>query len=251
MALPVSIRGLSPRVRGNQRPCRFQSIRRGSIPACAGEPPQCGPYRDRTRVYPRVCGGTSCLRLPVRSALGLSPRVRGNRKQGAERNERCRSIPACAGEPLAMYGEIGRVSVYPRVCGGTLTILAGNTIEDGLSPRVRGNPGRPIHFGEDHGSIPACAGEPRRTIPAGSACTVYPRVCGGTRTSQRSSSLCQGLSPRVRGNHHDHFPRFLVFRSIPACAGEPDKEQREAMHEGVYPRVCGGTGSAARTIITS
>ena len=36
-------------------------------------------YQDR--VYPRVCGGTTWLAtsLRVRLALGLSPRVRGNR----------------------------------------------------------------------------------------------------------------------------------------------------------------------------
>ena len=29
--------------------------------------------------------------------------------------------------------------------------------------------------------------------------------------------------------------------SIPACAGEPDRQSRPNVQRGVYPRVCGGT----------
>ena len=53
-----------------------------------------------------------------------------------------------------------------------------------------------------------------------------------------------GLSPRVRGNP----PRAArgVHRggSIPACAGEPIRRPFNAIHHGVYPRVCGGTQRA-------
>ena len=34
---------------------------------------------------------------------------------------------------------------------------------------------------------------------------------------------------------------FREERSIPACAGEPDMEQKRADRARVYPRVCGGT----------
>ena len=51
-------RGLSPRVRGN--PLRRRTARgwRGSIPACAGEPPWRHDDTPTRPVYPRVCGGT-------------------------------------------------------------------------------------------------------------------------------------------------------------------------------------------------
>ena len=72
------VKGLSPRVRGNQPHVAEQRTQPGSISACAGEPPQrqatphplgsipaCAGEPDfdpqrpmRTRVYPRVCGGT-------------------------------------------------------------------------------------------------------------------------------------------------------------------------------------------------
>ena len=76
----------------------------------------------------------------------------------------------------------GVLRVYPRVCGGTL--------EDG--------------------------------IPGGTPVRSYPRVCGGTSSTTATTRDCPGLSPRVRGN-----PRLLrragdAWRSIPACAGEPE-----------------------------
>ena len=153
--------GLSPRVRGNPRkPTSGRVYPRvcggtrgvviqenrpacagdhrgasGSIPACAGEPPQ--ELAKRLKVYPRVCGGTDTGSATLWSSNGLSPRVRGN-PMGR------RSIPACAGEP-PRPGSCGTERVYPRVCGGTISRLGG--------------------------SIPACAGEPGmrrqgRSIPA-------------------------------------------------------------------------------------
>ena len=173
------------------------------------------------RVYPRVCGGTGLCQtasIPaavsprtgdlVRSsgvATGLSPRVRGNLATMREENRRKR--------------------VYPRVCGGTPLPLP-----------------QPLPCS---GSIPACAGEPRRGEPQIFLIGVYPRVCGGTAGGSNPSTrwqpgvyprvcggtgLCQtasipasGLSPRVRGNLS-----ALVYPS--GVAGRR-----------VYPRVCGGT----------
>ena len=92
-------RGLSPRVRGN-RGCRgWRACGRRSIPACAGEPRITARSYCSSTVYPRVCGGTK--RKSTRDPLpaGLSPRVRGNRRNEGRRQSNGRSIPACAGEP--------------------------------------------------------------------------------------------------------------------------------------------------------
>ena len=91
--------GLSPRVRGNRRTRVYPLTPGRSIPACAGEPqvqisgddggsiPACAgePYivrfvQDVKEVYPRVCGGTCDQPMYIAQSLGLSPRVRGNRK---------------------------------------------------------------------------------------------------------------------------------------------------------------------------
>ena len=72
------VSGLSPRVRGNHAGRRSGAGRRRSIPACAGEPRCRRAQSPQKGVYPRVCGGTAVIYDMVRSAAGLSPRVRGN-----------------------------------------------------------------------------------------------------------------------------------------------------------------------------
>ncbi len=71
-------RGLSPRLRGNQRVSVGEVLGYRSIPASAGEPIRrcgCGPS---PWVYPRVCGGTRSPASAVAWMSGLSPRLRGN-----------------------------------------------------------------------------------------------------------------------------------------------------------------------------
>ena len=91
------------------------------------------------------------------------------------------------------------------------------------------------------GSIPACAGEPRRRWTRLRHAGVYPRVCGGTAVSLPRRARQRGLSPRVRGNLGAHQRLKLDDGSIPACAGEPVRESGGGEQMGVYPRVCGGT----------
>ena len=117
-----------------------------------------------------------------------------------------RSIPARAGEPLAVCGDCGRAGrwVYPRACGGTF------------------DPMRNWHFT--------------------AMSSVYPRACGGTCvavSAPRAGPV--GLSPRVRGNRTTGNRPRLPIRSIPARAGEPVLHSNTAMPVRVYPRACGGT----------
>ena len=56
-----------------------------------------------------------------------------------------------------MAAGAGWRQVYPRVCGGTAAAAAA---AEGLSPRVRGNPGYGRGEARERRSIPACAGEP-------------------------------------------------------------------------------------------
>ena len=71
---------------------------------------------------------------------------------------------------------------------------------------------------------------------------VYPRVCGGTTPNSSATFSQAGLSPRVRGNRVNGGLLRLMFRSIPACAGEPSAISVTSAYRPVYPRVCGGTG---------
>ena len=70
--------GLSPRVRGNPRLPVCPDGWHRSIPACAGEPSGFMMSMPRSKVYPRVCGGTVGTKYVMQAATGLSPRVRGN-----------------------------------------------------------------------------------------------------------------------------------------------------------------------------
>ena len=91
--------GLSPRVRGNLGQNGHGHMPEGSIPACAGEPHPAYPRPGISRVYPRVCGGTTRIPIPHAFVVGLSPRVRGNLPGTITVMSASRSIPACAGEP--------------------------------------------------------------------------------------------------------------------------------------------------------
>ena len=181
-----------------------------------------------------------------RSIRGLSPRVRGN--PWLHRQPHCprRSIPACAGEPVAAPHPLKARRVYPRVCGGTNPYAPASGFDPGLSPRVRGNPQR--HWGRyPHlGSIPACAGEPQRDAAGVPQRGVYPRVCGGTMAYKRRLRVSRGLSPRVRGNLTALPIIDQCCGSIPACAGEPRCHFCCKSVPSVYPRVCGGTSATAR-----
>ena len=233
--------GLSPRVRGNPLSNQHHQAGGGSIPACAGEPIWPSDFLPHSRVYPRVCGGTKNLCRRNIAKCGLSPRVRGNRPRPCVVCRLPRSIPACAGEPHTAVGLSSGISVYPRVCGGTNWPGVNAWRPQGLSPRVRGN--LPLRRSRRRrlGSIPACAGEPRRRSLSQRIRWVYPRVCGGTHSLCRRSLLDAGLSPRVRGNPGRRYRHVDNIWSIPACAGEPLPLHGAARLRGVYPRVCGGS----------
>ena len=168
-------------MRGNRglRGMAYESGR--SIPAYAGEPQTATGCRWSLWVYPRVCGGTWPTCSKRKPAGGLSPRMRGNRPRGWRGRRDCRSIPAYAGEPQAVYQRRMMLEVYPRVCGGTIPPGHSPCPRAGLSPRMRGNPVGGSNIAPDGRSIPAYAGEPHPDKARGAACQVYPRVCGGTQ----------------------------------------------------------------------
>ena len=196
------IDGLSPRVRGNPDRIICTLPPGGSIPACAGEPRTWAIKWKTTSVYPRVCGGTWYDRDRNGVRIGLSPRVRGNPVGGVPTIAGLRSIPACAGEPSVAGAVAARLTVYPRVCGGTKQGRSLCHACSGLSPRVRGNHKHGYSNVWSGRSIPACAGEPLTWWRRSPITPVYPRVCGGTSIIDSSITSLEGLSPRVRGNQY-------------------------------------------------
>ena len=94
-------------------------------------------------------------------------------------------------------------------------------MEEGLSPRVWGNPILTGHAFIFPGSIPTCVGQPPGNEPSASMAEVYPHVCGATGARNRVDVDVKGLSPRVWGNRPDVDPEELRNRSIPTCVGQP------------------------------
>ena len=218
--------GLSPRLRGNDRSSRDPAQINGSIPALAGER-ICG-RRDwlNEGVYPRACGGTVLASFASPSALGLSPRLRGNGPPRSRRVSVPGSIPALAGERKGEGMKSGRESVYPRACGGTLDAASKLGWVWGLSPRLRGNADIPEHVAH--------------------ARRVYPRACGGTWLQRQAQRPVRGLSPRLRGNASQIAHARPRQRSIPALAGERVPSFWGEAPLRVYPRACGGTRQGVR-----
>ena len=172
---------------------------------------------------------------------GLSPRLRGNLDGEEVAVGVTGSIPAPAGEPEGGQEETPPKKVYPRACGGTLSLDKRHQLLQGLSPRLRGNLVAHLRIRHIRGSIPAPAGEPAddNKLPAGSA--VYPRACGGTGCESGGKRTIDGLSPRLRGNRLRASRTARVPGSIPAPAGEPIAANSSLRRATVYPRACGGT----------
>ena len=237
-------KGLSPRRRGNRDDARRVESTGGSIPAQAGEPGRRrGPPGGR-RVYPRAGGGTGAIDWLDAYEPGLSPRRRGNPTSASVSPSGGGSIPAQAGEPRLPCGSPDRARVYPRAGGGTCSMVPVMPSPMGLSPRRRGNPDERHPRAVLPGSIPAQAGEPRRTPSARSAARVYPRAGGGTRAPTEPPQPDPGLSPRRRGNRRCAGRGGARGGSIPAQAGEPSPWASAWSLSGVYPRAGGGTSYA-------
>ena len=234
-------------MRGNLRHPPLGRPALGSIPARAGEPRGAFSPPRSPRVYPRTCGGTHGRGQHGQPYQGLSPHVRGNRQGGLGRGKDLGSIPARAGEPPGRPRRGRSGWVYPRTCGGTNPISWSVLVVWGLSPHVRGNPLGADLVAEAGGSIPARAGEPGDMTTADDHRRVYPRTCGGTRSSHSVSTAPTGLSPHVRGNHELPPTVELLARSIPARAGEPSPARPTSGRRRVYPRTCGGTYHSPRS----
>ena len=131
------------------------------------------------------------------------------------------SIPAHAGQPVALARDPRGSEVYPRACGATRPGSSDMTTTRGLSPRMRGNRGPDVDVPAFRGSIPAHAGQPRHAGCSTQILRVYPRACGATLAGRDDRPWPRGLSPRMRGN-----PPWLALR---------------ASADRVYPRACGAT----------
>ena len=187
-------------MRGNPETGRTHMTPDGSIPAHAGKPVSASVPANVTRVYPRACGETTSTPAAMRTAVGLSPRMRGNRVRARAHDFAEGSIPAHAGKPLRSMGALPVDGVYPRACGETMIGTSLRYPNQGLSPRMRGNLTSFPRSAGCQRSIPAHAGKPLSPCASTSSIRVYPRACGETFDFALGPGDLAGLSPRMRGN---------------------------------------------------
>ncbi len=127
------------------------------------------------------------------------------------------------------------------MCGVTNGPFEEDTIELGLSPRVRSYPCIRGSCFFLRRSISACA-----ELPAGLPIKFFPyevylRVCGVTEQELADKIESTGLSPRVRSYRKAAVQIGSYKRSISACAELPPWELSASSSAGVYLRVCGVT----------
>ena len=246
LCAPAAVcRGLSPRVRGIPHRPRLHRRRRGSIPACTGNPPAGQARRRRARVYPRVYGESVRRHADEAFTRGLSPRVRGIRHGRRRGGQQIGSIPACTGNPPAGQARRRRARVYPRVYGESHRGPRNWASPGGLSPRVRGIPTAPTARRRTRWSIPACTGNPRYRPGCRPVTRVYPRVYGESAGALAIGEVIRGLSPRVRGIPDKIHSDKQIWRSIPACTGNPTGRANRCRWSRVYPRVYGESNECA------
>ncbi len=161
-------------------------------------------------------------------------------------SEEIGTIPAWAGEPTGAADAGLLVGDHPRVGGGTHLLGVIVSTKPGPSPRGRGNPFRAQQHRLSGGTIPAWAGEPRKSWKNLRFLGDHPRVGGGTCNRGITGRNDSGPSPRGRGNPFRAQQHRLSGGTIPAWAGEPRHGCFRHRSAWDHPRVGGGTRTARR-----
>ena len=171
----------------------------GSIPAPAGETHHVTGRGALRGVHPRACGGNIQAHLAGFLLKGPSPRLRGKLSLTARSRAFFGSIPAPAGETSCGPWKIYDKTVHPRACGGNPGGIEPISAKSGPSPRLRGKHDSHPHRLRPRGSIPAPAGETRKSPSGHRLKWVHPRACGGNGGGGSDGVVDSGPSPRLRG----------------------------------------------------
>ena len=134
-------------------------------------------------------------------------------------------------------------TVHPRERGESLIAPWHVARLLGPSPRARGIP---LDLEAEiplHGSIPASAGNPCSTTSGRGSREVHPRERGESRSTSRQKSPCVGPSPRARGIRGPRPCAASRCGSIPASAGNPQRNAPPPCSPRVHPRERGESAS--------
>ena len=175
----------------------------------------------------------------TRPISGSSPRMRGTLRTCGSSTATPRIIPAYAGNTQVHMA--GRVPLWdhPRVCGEHNMSRAGLAVNQGSSPRMRGTLDQCTPQRQNHGIIPAYAGNTgsRSTMPP--TFWDHPRVCGEHTALMMTTTGRAGSSPRMRGTRGLAVYPIRPGRIIPAYAGNTMRSRTAWPTIRDHPRVCG------------
>ena len=145
-------------MRGTRRAFPRCRLRRGIIPAYAGNTTGRIRREYSARDHPRVCGEHTLGGQNMPTKPGSSPRMRGTPSFVREHCGVWGIIPAYAGNTDADACASACLWDHPRVCGEhSVQIVHGCAVE-GSSPRMRGTRGMITFQSYRTGIIPAYAG---------------------------------------------------------------------------------------------
>ena len=211
--------GSSPHARGTQSPQPERTVRRGIIPACAGNT---SGTTDSTATYgdhPRMRGEHHTPVRKRRRRQGSSPHARGTLVVRLPTGDGDGIIPACAGNTRCRCDCRLHHGDHPRMRGEHIANVDGGPDMQGSSPHARGTLPIVKQYVFRDGIIPACAGN--------AAASARPR--------------CQSRDhPRMRGEHQLRADSGGGLRGIiPACAGNTDVSLTPRPEAGDHPRMRG------------
>ena len=145
--------------------------------------------------------------------------MRGTRRHDHRRRWLRGIIPAYAGNTSAANFEKLTIWDHPRVCGEHRMADLITITQVGSSPRMRGTRGHHAERAQDHGIIPAYAGNTVTALHRDGLMRDHPRVCGEHFVNTTGEVDKTGSSPRMRGTRRKRRPQDHLPGIIPAYAG--------------------------------
>ena len=257
-------KGSSPHARGTQERNPHGQLRRGIIPACAGNTRRTWGLERPGRIIPACAGNTSPSQAKAwtprdhprmrgehtpnpqstPNSAGSSPHARGTRLRKKSPKRSGGIIPACAGNTCDFCLMLASRGDHPRMRGEHPPPVSSTTANSGSSPHARGTPSAgQLHDGE-LGIIPACAGNTSLPLLARLRLGDHPRMRGEHTRQVNLWQRNMGSSPHARGTRVVCLRPHDVPGIIPACAGNTGGRFRLARLVRDHPRMRGEHVSA-------
>ena len=195
--------------------------------------------------HPRVGGEHKLTIKLLITHAGSSPRGRGTPDRLSFICKAMRIIPAWAGNTSPIDFRSASMPDHPRVGGEHSMGDMANAARDGSSPRGRGTRRDSDCSASSSRIIPAWAGNTRDVDRWTLYLPDHPRVGGEHASRGLISGGLDGSSPRGRGTHGSRQAALLLFRIIPAWAGNTLPSSSGATRTTDHPRVGGEHSSCS------